>query len=99
MIRERRKRAILSRLNTDAKHCDGVVCSSGEVPVMGLERRGGIQVVKSIATTEKQDDADGDDKQAIHDRELARDEAYKAVKASKGAAGVDGQTLEDSKPI
>jgi hypothetical protein len=43
MIRERCKREILSRLNTDAKHCDGAVCSSYEVPVMGMERRDGIR--------------------------------------------------------
>jgi len=32
-----------SRLNTDAKHWDGAARSSEEVPVMGMERRGGVR--------------------------------------------------------
>jgi hypothetical protein len=28
----------LQELNTDAKHCGGLICSSVEVPVMGMEQ-------------------------------------------------------------
>ena len=40
MLRETRKRQNRERLSTDAAHRGGVACSSGEGPVMGLERRG-----------------------------------------------------------
>ena len=38
--------ANLQELNTDAKHCGGLICSSVEVPVMGMERSD--QIIRPI---------------------------------------------------
>ena len=79
--------------STDAGHRGGAARSRGEGPVMGLDRRGcGILLRqrptgdgRSRVTTAKPFD--------IPKREVW--EAFKKVKANQGAAGVDGQTIEE----
>ncbi|MGB5275760.1 MAG: group II intron reverse transcriptase/maturase [Gammaproteobacteria bacterium] len=93
MAREKHKWKPHECESTDAGHRGGATRSSDEGPVMGLERRGSIVQLGLKKTT-------GNGriglKQAkpfcITKRQVW--EAYKRVKANKGAAGVDGQTIE-----
>lgn len=93
MLREKLKWKPHKSLSTKAEHRDGATRSSDEAPVMGVERRGSIIQLGLEKTT-------GNGrirlKQAkpfsITKRQVW--EAYKRVKANKGAAGVDRQTLE-----
>jgi RNA-directed DNA polymerase len=94
MPREKHKRPTPRGESTEAGDWDGSPCSSDEGPVMGLERRGRVRWscfakqlddrMTSIDTTDKPF--------KIEKRQVY--EAYKAVKSNKGAAGVDGQTIE-----
>src|SRR6202051_5204562 len=94
MPREKHKRPKQRGESTEAGDWGGSPCSSDEGPVMGLERRGRVRWsclakqlddrTTSIDTTEKPF--------KIEKRQVY--EAYKAVKSNKGAAGVDGQTIE-----
>jgi RNA-directed DNA polymerase len=93
MPREKHKWKPHKCQSTDAEHRGGATRSSDEDSVMGLERRGSIVQLELKKTT-------GNGriglKQAkpfcITKRQVW--EAYKRVKANKGAAGVDGQTIE-----
>ena len=93
MSREQLKWKPHKSLSTKAEHRGGATRSSDEAPVMGVERRGSIVQLGLEKTT-------GNGriglKQAkpfsITKRQVW--EAYKRVKANKGAAGVDGQTIE-----
>ena len=93
MLREKLKWKPHKSLSTKAEHRGGATRSSDEAPVMGVERRGSIVQLGLEKTT-------GNGriglKQAkpfsITKRQVW--EAYKRVKANKGAAGVDGQTIE-----
>jgi hypothetical protein len=42
MIREKLEQSHCKSESTDAKHSDGLTCSSAEVSVMGMERRSQI---------------------------------------------------------
>ena len=93
MSREKHKWKPHECESTEAGHRGGATRSSDEGPVIGLERRGSIVQLGLKKTT-------GNGriglKQAkpfcITKRQVW--EAYKRVKANKGAAGVDGQTIE-----
>src|SRR6202166_4148092 len=94
MPREKHKRPKPRGESTEAGNWGGSPCSSNEGLVMGLERRGRVRWscfarqlddrMTSIDTTNKPF--------MIEKRQVY--EAYKAVKSNKGAAGVDGQTIE-----
>jgi RNA-directed DNA polymerase len=80
--------------STNARNRGGVTRSSGEDPVMGLERRGDIVQQTSKDNLRKEGFFMEEAKPfQIPKREVW--EAYKQVKANGGAAGVDGQTMED----
>jgi RNA-directed DNA polymerase len=93
MLREKYKWKPHKYESTEAEHRGGATRSSDEGSVMELERRGSIVQLEVEKTT-------GDRmiglKQAkpfcITKRHVW--EAYKRVKANKGSAGVDGQTIE-----
>jgi len=93
MLREKHKWKPHKCQSTNAEHRGGATRSSDEDSVTGLERRGSIVQLELKKTT-------GNGrirlKQAkpfcITKRQVW--EAYKRVKANKGAAGVDGQTIE-----
>jgi RNA-directed DNA polymerase len=93
MLREKHKWKSHKCQSTEAEHRGGATCSSVEDSVMELERRGSIVQLELKKTT-------GNGriglKQAkpfsITKRQVW--EAYKRIKANKGAAGVDGQTIE-----
>lgn len=94
MQREKTKwKSIRKVQSTDANRRGGSSRSSDEVPVMGMERRGGViwlglnanQIWEEHLKTAKP-------------FEISKDvvwRAYQLVKANGGAAGIDGQTLDD----
>ena len=53
MLREKFKGNNLENESTDAKNCDGTVCSSDEVSVMEMERRNSVKQVLLIIQLEK----------------------------------------------
>ena len=94
MLREKRKWRSHKRESTDAAHGGGIARSSVEVSVMEIERRGCIVRLSSGGST-------GNGRNflvkakpfSISKREVW--EAFKRVKSSRGAAGVDGQSIEE----
>lgn len=86
--------AAMHTKSTDAGHRGGPSRSSDEAPVMGAERRG----------WPVQSNEDGQPKAGRNRRQETKPfqiskhlvfEAYKRVKANKGSAGVDAQSLSD----
>lgn len=94
MRREKHKRSTPRGESTEAGDWGGSPCSSDEGPVMGLERRGRVRLACFAKQLEnRMTSTDTTDKPfKIEKRQVF--EAYKAVKSNKGAAGVDGQTIE-----
>jgi hypothetical protein len=68
--------------STNAERRDGAIRSSNEVPVIGTERR--LRNEEELMSKAKPFDIS---KKVVF-------EAFKQVKANKGSAGVDGQTIE-----
>lgn len=87
-------------LSTDAASAGGPARSSDEAPVMGAERRGRLICgLLSRATRRwsgrRRVSKSGPEGKPFQIPKRLVWEAYKSVKASKGAAGVDGQSIED----
>jgi RNA-directed DNA polymerase len=88
-------------LSTVAAPADGPARSSGEAPVMGVERRG--RLICGLVTRATGGSASGRRRVSESDPkgksfEISKQlvwEAYRRVAANKGAAGVDGQSVED----
>lgn len=94
MLREKFKWRHHKNESTDAKHRDGVTRSSEEGAVMALEQRGGI--IQSDFAGQPQNGRNPDCQTKpfeITKRQVYQ--AYKRVKANRGAAGVDHQSLKD----
>ncbi len=79
--------------STDARHRGGVTRSRAEGTVMGLDRRGGVARHVGTDNRNREDPTRRAKPFDISKREVW--EAYKKVKANRGAAGVDRQTIEE----
>jgi len=94
MIREKYKWKPHKYESTEAEHRGGATRSSDEDPVMGFERRGSIVQLEVKKTTGNRRIGLNQAKPfCISKQEVWK--AYKRVKANKGAAGVDGQSIKD----
>ena len=94
MRREKPKRISLREgQSTDAGHRGGDARSRDEGSVMGLDRRGVVIRLYRPATRKGMTRMDRAKPFCIAKREVW--EAYKRVKANRGAAGVDGQSIEE----
>jgi RNA-directed DNA polymerase len=94
MIREKFKWRHHKNESTDTGHKDGATRSSKEGAVMALEQRGGI--IQPDYTGQPQSGKNPNDwvkPFKITKRQVY--EAYKRVKANRGAAGVDHQSIQD----
>ena len=91
MLREKSKWRPHKDESTDAEHRGGVVCSSEEASVMEVERRGYIVQLLTLRQPEF-----GriflDEAKPFQISKKQVWEAFKKVKANRGAAGVDGQS-------
>jgi RNA-directed DNA polymerase len=79
--------------STEAQHRGGVTRSRSESSVMGRDRRGGIAWRTEPDNRKREDLVRGAKPFDISKREVW--EAYKKVRANQGAAGVDGQSIEE----
>jgi len=92
MAREKLKRGLPRGESTEAEHWGGPIRTSDEGSVMGPEQRGRVRRLHHRGNWRQEDPVRAADKPFSIDKKLVY-EAYKAVKANAGAAGVDGQTI------
>ena len=93
MVREKSKWRPHKDESTDAKHRDGVICSSEEGAVMATERRDDVVRPESKGQPRcGRSPSDQAKPFEITKRQVY--EAYKKVKANGGAAGVDHQSIK-----
>ena len=94
MLREKSKWRPHKDESTDAEHRGGVVCSSVETFVMKVERRGYIVQLSTIRQPEVGRIFLDKAKPFQISKQQVWD-AFLRVKANRGAAGVDGQSIAD----
>jgi group II intron reverse transcriptase/maturase len=83
------------RPNTDDLYEDRLSCSSDETPVMGAERRAEvIQLKLPLPPLDNRGRSRTTETKSIPITQEMVIAAYKRVKKNKGAAGIDGETLE-----
>src|SRR5499426_3078248 len=78
--------------STEAQHRGGAARSRNEGSVIGPDRRGSVAWRSGPDNRQREDRARGAKPFGISKREVW--EAYKKVKANQGAAGIDGQSIE-----
>ncbi|MFT7666961.1 MAG: RNA-directed DNA polymerase [Patiriisocius sp.] len=84
------------RQNTEGMDDGGLVRSSEEAPVMGVERRGEvIQLKLALAPARKRGKTNGAETKGIGITKRMVWEAYKKVKRKKGAGGIGEQSIAD----
>jgi len=93
MLREKLKWQTHKSQSTEAGHRGGVACSSGEGPVIGLERRRDTVRLYWKVNQRWEEPLDKAKPFCIPKRVVW--EAYRRVKANRGAAGVDEQSIEE----
>ncbi len=79
--------------STDARTEDGPTRSSEDAPVIGAERRGRVAPAELQANSTTEDEPAIAAKPFVIPKRLVW-EAYQRVKANRGAAGIDGQSIE-----
>ncbi len=94
MLREKSKWRPHEGESTDAEHRGGVACISDEIPVMGVERRGYIVQLLPLRQPKVGRIFLNEAKPFQISKKQVWD-AFKRVKANRGAAGVDGQSIAD----
>jgi len=82
------------RLNTDALYETGHSHSIEESPVMGVERRAGVTQLRLPLTTPKGGRDSGAETKSIPITKRMIWESYKKVRKTKGAAGIDEETID-----
>ena len=92
MQRERSKWRPHKDLSTDARHRDGPGRMSDEVPVMGMEQRPRIIRHSMLVNQRWEEPMEKAKPFAIPKRAVWN--AYKKVRANKGAAGIDDMSIE-----
>lgn len=80
------------RKNTDARARGGAAHSSEEPPAMGEERRGGVIQSSKVANPQAGRSSGASTKPYVIAKRAVW-EAYQQVKANRGAAGVDDETI------
>jgi len=93
MLREKLKWKTHKGESTDAGHRDGATRISKEVSVMVMERRGCIDRLYNVVNHRMGGTIDKAKPFSISKRVVF--ESYKRVKANKGAAGVDQESISD----
>ena len=93
MVREKRKWWTHEGESTDAGHGGGTTRSSDEVCVMQMERRGCTVCFSDVVNQRWKEPVTKTKPFSISKHVVW--EAYHRVKANHGAAGVDGQSIED----
>ena len=68
-----------------------ICCSSVEAPVMGGERRGDVVRYRVVATRTGEEHCENE---TVCIAKRVVWEAYRHVKANRGAAGIDGESIE-----
>ena len=94
MIREKFKRKSRKNESTDARHRGGAIRSSDETAVMAVERRDCIIPVEALDNSLNEEELVSETKPFSISKHVVF-EAYKRVKANKGSAGVDKESLTD----
>jgi len=93
MLREKFKWRSHKDESTDAEHSDGPPCISDEVPVIGMERRGWV-IQLELEINQFWEESLKKAKPFEISKQVVW-EAWKHVKANRGAAGVDSQSISD----
>lgn len=93
MIREKSKWRTHKGESTDAADRGGTACSSYEFPESGRERRGCVIQFWKVDNQRWEDPVDKTKPFEISKNAVM--EAYKRVKANKGAAGIDDETISE----
>lgn len=81
------------RKNTEAQASSGATDSSVEAPVMGVERCGGVVPTENVRQPRKGEERARAVKPFRIDKRVVW-EAWKHVKANRGAAGIDDESIE-----
>ena len=93
IIREKFKGNKPKNESTDAKNCGGTVCTSNEVFVMEMEQRGSVKQVLLLSNL-REDEIMNKAKPFDIPKVLVW-KAFHLVKANKGSAGVDRESIND----
>jgi RNA-directed DNA polymerase len=94
MRREKSKWRTHEDESTDAAYRGGTACSSEEASVMGVERRGCVIQFWKLVNHAKAREEPMDKTKSFEISKYVVWEAYKRVKANKGAAGIDEESIE-----
>lgn len=94
MLTEKSRQQNCEDESRDAAQRGGTTRSSEEVPEKGMEQRGRVDEVSSEVNLQREEPKDKPKQKAYHISKGMVKEAWKRVKANKGGAGIDEETIE-----